>query len=195
MSAQDSVTGPVGKRHAAAHARLEHRHVDDHVRVSREHLAHYEALYRRHEVEHAELADRHTSEHEKAMAGAMGRRAMVGARHAAEHNIYILESDGYRAERFKTFYAGEYGVLTFVEDHGLMQHCEAKGHGDAGHRRGRRGIAGDRRSTEGGHGHGDPPEQRDRTGVDGQGAGTIDDAQRLPRPHRRGDQERPQSQA
>jgi hypothetical protein len=56
----------------------------------------------------------------------------VEVRHAAEHNIYILESDGYRAERFKTFYAGEYGVLTFVEDHGLMQHCEAKGHGDAG---------------------------------------------------------------
>jgi hypothetical protein len=44
----------------------------------------------------------------------------------------VLESDGYRLERFKTFYAGEYGVLTFVEDHGLMQDCEAAGHGDAG---------------------------------------------------------------
>jgi hypothetical protein len=52
-------------------------------------------------------------------------------RHAAEHNIYVLESDGYRLEYFKTHYAGEYGVLTFVEDHGLMQHCDAKGHGDA----------------------------------------------------------------
>jgi hypothetical protein len=56
----------------------------------------------------------------------------VTARHAAEHNIYVLESDGYRLERFKTFYPGEYGVLTFVEDHGLMQDCEAVGAGDAG---------------------------------------------------------------
>jgi Right handed beta helix region len=53
-------------------------------------------------------------------------------RHAAEHNIYVLESDGYRLEYFKTYWAGEYGVLTFVEDHGLMQHCDAAGHGDAG---------------------------------------------------------------
>ena len=56
----------------------------------------------------------------------------VTARHAAEHNIYILESDGYRAERFKSYYPGEYGVLTFVEDHGLIQDCETKGAGDAG---------------------------------------------------------------
>ena len=56
----------------------------------------------------------------------------VKVRHAAEHNIYVLESDGYRLEHFKTYYAGEYGVLTFVEDHGLMQHCDAAGHGDAG---------------------------------------------------------------
>jgi hypothetical protein len=52
-------------------------------------------------------------------------------RHANEHNIYILESDGYRFERFKTYYAGEYGVLTFVEDHGLIQDCDAAGFGDA----------------------------------------------------------------
>ena len=56
----------------------------------------------------------------------------VKVRHAAEHNIYVLESDGYRLEHFKTYYAGEYGVLTFVEDHGLIQHCDAAGHGDAG---------------------------------------------------------------
>ena len=56
----------------------------------------------------------------------------VKVRHAAEHNIYILESDGYRAERFKTFWPGEYGILTFVEDHGLIQDCEAAGAGDAG---------------------------------------------------------------
>src|SRR4051812_11169940 len=53
-------------------------------------------------------------------------------RHAAEHDIYVLESDGFLLDRFKTFYAGEYGVLTFVEDHGLMQNCEAAGNGDSG---------------------------------------------------------------
>ena len=53
-------------------------------------------------------------------------------RHAREHDIYILETDGYRFSRFKTFYAGGYGVLTFVEDHGLIQHCEAAGNGDSG---------------------------------------------------------------
>ena len=53
-------------------------------------------------------------------------------RHATEHDIYVLESDGYLLDRFKTFYGGEYGVLTFVEDHGLMQNCEAAGNGDSG---------------------------------------------------------------
>jgi hypothetical protein len=53
-------------------------------------------------------------------------------RHAKEHDIYVLESDGYLLDRFKTFWAGEYGVLTFVEDHGVMQNCEAAGTGDAG---------------------------------------------------------------
>jgi hypothetical protein len=56
----------------------------------------------------------------------------VTVRHAAEHDIYVLESDGYRLDRFKAFYAGEYGVLTFVEDHGLMENCEAAGNGDSG---------------------------------------------------------------
>ncbi|KAA1419552.1 hypothetical protein F0U44_14095 [Nocardioides humilatus] len=53
-------------------------------------------------------------------------------RHAREHDIYILETDGYRFEHFKTFYAGAYGVLTFVEDHGLIQRCHAVGNGDSG---------------------------------------------------------------
>jgi len=53
-------------------------------------------------------------------------------RHVNEHAIYVLESDGYLLDRFKTFYASEYGVLTFVEDHGLMQNCEAAGSGDSG---------------------------------------------------------------
>ena len=36
----------------------------------------------------------------------------VKVRHAAEHGIYVLETDGYLLERFKAFYNGEYGVLT-----------------------------------------------------------------------------------
>ena len=58
--------------------------------------------------------------------------ANVTVRHAGEHDIYVLESNGYLLDRFKTFYGGEYGVLTFVEDHGLMQNCEAAGNGDSG---------------------------------------------------------------
>jgi hypothetical protein len=50
---------------------------------------------------------------------------------ANEHDIYVLESDGYRLDRFKVYDADEYGVLTFVEDHGLIQNCDASGHGDA----------------------------------------------------------------
>ncbi len=56
----------------------------------------------------------------------------VTVRHATEHDIYVLESDGYLLDQFKVFYAGAYGVLTFVEDHGLMQNCEAVGNGDSG---------------------------------------------------------------
>lgn len=56
----------------------------------------------------------------------------VKVRHAREHDIYILESDGYLLDRFKAYYAGGYGVLTFVEDHGVMQRCDAAGNGDSG---------------------------------------------------------------
>jgi hypothetical protein len=53
-------------------------------------------------------------------------------RHAKEHDIYVMETDGYVLDRFKAYYAGGYGVLTFVEDHGLVQNCEAAGNGDSG---------------------------------------------------------------
>jgi hypothetical protein len=53
-------------------------------------------------------------------------------RHAKEHDIYVLESNGYLLDRFKVYWAGEYGVLTFVEDHGLIQNCDAAGSGDSG---------------------------------------------------------------
>ena len=56
----------------------------------------------------------------------------VTVRHAAEHGIYVLESDGYMLDRFKSFYNGLYGTLAFVEDHGVQQNCEAVGHGDSG---------------------------------------------------------------
>lgn len=56
----------------------------------------------------------------------------VNVRHAREHGIYILEVDGYRLERFRTPFNAEYGVLTFVADHGLIQKCDAFGSGDAG---------------------------------------------------------------
>jgi len=54
------------------------------------------------------------------------------SRHAAEHGIYVVETDGQRLERFKVFHNEEYGVLTFTGDHALMQDCEAVGAGDAG---------------------------------------------------------------
>lgn len=53
-------------------------------------------------------------------------------RHAREHDIYVLETDGYVLDRFKVYYAGGYGVLTFVGDHGVVQNCDAAGHGDSG---------------------------------------------------------------
>jgi hypothetical protein len=56
----------------------------------------------------------------------------VLVRHAAEHDVYVIETDGYLLDRFKTYWAGEYGVLTFVGDHGLMQNCDAAGSGDSG---------------------------------------------------------------
>jgi Right handed beta helix region len=52
-------------------------------------------------------------------------------RHSAEHTIYVHEADGYLLDRFKTYYPGEYGVLTFAADHGIIQNCDAVGAGDA----------------------------------------------------------------
>jgi len=52
-------------------------------------------------------------------------------RHAAEHDAYVLETDGYLMDRMKYFYAGEYGTLTFTSDHGLTENCDSAGHGDS----------------------------------------------------------------
>src|SRR4051794_12717378 len=53
-------------------------------------------------------------------------------RHAKEHNIYVTETDGSHLNRFKVPYAGEYGLLTFVADHSLIENCDAWGSGDSG---------------------------------------------------------------
>ena len=53
-------------------------------------------------------------------------------RHAGEHGIYVLETDGYNLDRFKAFFSKLYGTLTFASDHGVQQNCEAVGHGDSG---------------------------------------------------------------
>jgi hypothetical protein len=56
----------------------------------------------------------------------------VTLRHAGEHGVYVLETDGYMLDRFKAFYSRLYGTLTFASDHGVHQNCEAVGHGDSG---------------------------------------------------------------
>ena len=55
----------------------------------------------------------------------------IKVRHAKEHDIYVIETDGSHLTRFKAPYAGEYGVLTFVADHSLIENCDAWGAGDS----------------------------------------------------------------
>jgi hypothetical protein len=52
-------------------------------------------------------------------------------RGALEHGIYVEETDGYRIDRMKMFWAADYGNLTFTSDHGLYTDCEGFGAGDA----------------------------------------------------------------
>jgi hypothetical protein len=52
-------------------------------------------------------------------------------RHAKEHDIYVIETDGSHLNRFKVPYAGEYGLLTFVADHSLIENCDGWGAGDS----------------------------------------------------------------
>jgi hypothetical protein len=55
----------------------------------------------------------------------------VKVRHAKEHDIYVMETDGSHLNRFKVPFAGEYGVLTFVADHSLIENCDGWGAGDS----------------------------------------------------------------
>ena len=52
-------------------------------------------------------------------------------RHAKEHDVYVMETDGYLLDRTKFLYAGEYGSLMFASDHGLTENCEGIGNGDS----------------------------------------------------------------
>jgi hypothetical protein len=52
-------------------------------------------------------------------------------RHFNENGVYITESDGYHLNRFKAAYNSEYGFLSFVGDHALIENCDAWGSGDA----------------------------------------------------------------
>jgi hypothetical protein len=52
-------------------------------------------------------------------------------RHAGEHGLYVLETDGYLLDRFKAYYSKLYGTLTFASDHGRQSNCEGVGHGDS----------------------------------------------------------------
>jgi hypothetical protein len=53
------------------------------------------------------------------------------ARGAVEHGIYVEETDGYRLDTVKMFWAADYGNLTFTSDHGLYTNCDSFGSGDA----------------------------------------------------------------
>ena len=53
------------------------------------------------------------------------------ARGALEHGIYIEETDGYRIDTVKMFWAADYANLTFTSDHGLYTDCDGFGAGDA----------------------------------------------------------------
>jgi hypothetical protein len=52
--------------------------------------------------------------------------------HAPEHGVYVLDTDGFIIDHVFSGYSGEYPFLTFANDHGLMQYCEAVGGGDGG---------------------------------------------------------------
>jgi hypothetical protein len=52
-------------------------------------------------------------------------------RGAQEHGIYVEETDGYRLDTVKMFWAADYGNLTFTSDHGLYTNCDGFGAGDA----------------------------------------------------------------
>jgi hypothetical protein len=53
-------------------------------------------------------------------------------RHAVEHGLYTIESNGYLYDNVAGLYSGEYQLFGFASDHGLIENCEAVGGGDSG---------------------------------------------------------------
>jgi hypothetical protein len=51
--------------------------------------------------------------------------------HAVEHGIYVMDSSGFVFDHVESGWSGEYSLFSFATDHGLWQHCEAYGTGDA----------------------------------------------------------------
>jgi hypothetical protein len=52
--------------------------------------------------------------------------------HGHEFGVYILDTSGFLIDRVHSGYSSEYPFLTFANDHGLMENCEAFGGGDGG---------------------------------------------------------------
>jgi hypothetical protein len=52
--------------------------------------------------------------------------------HGFDHGVYILDTDGFVIDKVVSGYSREYPFLTFANDHGLLQNCEAFGGGDGG---------------------------------------------------------------
>lgn len=52
--------------------------------------------------------------------------------HAREHNIYVLDQDGFITDKTVSGWAGDYPYLFFATDHGIASNCEAFGAGDGG---------------------------------------------------------------
>jgi hypothetical protein len=50
----------------------------------------------------------------------------------AFNDVDVVETNGFRLRKLVTAWGQHYGVLTFVSDHGLYDHIEAYGNGDAG---------------------------------------------------------------
>jgi hypothetical protein len=57
--------------------------------------------------------------------------ANLKLRHFNENGVYTTETDGFHLDRVKMAYAKEYGQLSFVGDHALIENCDAWGSGDA----------------------------------------------------------------
>ena len=48
------------------------------------------------------------------------------------NNVYVLETNGFRIGDVVSRYSREYGILSFVSDHGIYENCETYGNGDSG---------------------------------------------------------------